>query len=122
MWAQEWTNLYPLVEPYPGVSSLDVTRRARGAAVGTPADGEARRELLHRAGLDPLPAPSGRGRCYRSRGPEVVCHASAWDVTYSGDLRIKMCIRPEEEHLITIHHELGHNYYQHAYVKHRSST
>jgi peptidyl-dipeptidase A len=47
----------------------------------------------------------------------VVCHASAWDVTYSGDLRIKMCIRPEEEHLITIHHELGHNYYQRAYVK-----
>jgi peptidyl-dipeptidase A len=25
MWAQEWPNIYPLVEPYPGVSSLDVT-------------------------------------------------------------------------------------------------
>ena len=47
----------------------------------------------------------------------MVCHASAWDVTCSDDLRIKMCIRPEEEDLITVHHELGHNYYQHAYVK-----
>ncbi len=25
MWAQEWGNIYPLVEPYPGEASLDVT-------------------------------------------------------------------------------------------------
>jgi peptidyl-dipeptidase A len=46
----------------------------------------------------------------------VVCHASAWDVTSSGDLRIKMCIRPTEDDFITLHHELGHNYYQRAYL------
>jgi peptidyl-dipeptidase A len=46
----------------------------------------------------------------------VVCHASAWDVTVSGDLRIKMCIRPIEEDFVVIHHELGHNFYQQAYV------
>jgi peptidyl-dipeptidase A len=32
MWAQEWTNIYPLVEPYPGVASLDVTRGSRRSA------------------------------------------------------------------------------------------
>jgi peptidyl-dipeptidase A len=52
----------------------------------------------------------------KPRDREVVCHASAWDVTSSGDLRIKMCIRPIEEDFITIHHELGHNFYQRAYV------
>ena len=31
-----------------------------------------------------------------------------------GDLRLKMCIRPTEEDLLTIHHELGHSYYQRA--------
>jgi peptidyl-dipeptidase A len=41
----------------------------------------------------------------------VLCHASAWDVTYSNDLRIKMCINRNQEDLITIHHELGHDYY-----------
>src|SRR5690606_37329058 len=25
MWAQQWSNIYPLVEPYPGIGSLDVT-------------------------------------------------------------------------------------------------
>ena len=42
---------------------------------------------------------------------EVVCHASAWDLTFGGDVRIKMCIKPNQEDLVTIHHELGHDYY-----------
>jgi peptidyl-dipeptidase A len=44
-----------------------------------------------------------------------VCHASAWDVDEKDDLRIKMCIKVNSEDFKTIHHELGHNYYQRAY-------
>jgi len=46
---------------------------------------------------------------------EVVCHASAWDIDYVDDLRIKMCIEQTGEDFSTIHHELGHNFYQRAY-------
>ena len=46
---------------------------------------------------------------------EVVCHASAWSIDLADDIRIKMCIDPTEEDFTTIHHELGHNYYQRAY-------
>ena len=46
---------------------------------------------------------------------EVMCHASAWDMNMQGDLRTKMCIRPSEEDLTTIYHELGHLYYDMAY-------
>ena len=46
---------------------------------------------------------------------EVVCHASAWDVDYVDDLRIKMCIDITAEDFTTVHHELGHNFYQRAY-------
>jgi peptidyl-dipeptidase A len=45
----------------------------------------------------------------------VVCHASAWDIDYVEDLRIKMCIEQKSEDFTTIHHELGHNFYQRAY-------
>src|SRR5262249_28431157 len=31
------------------------------------------------------------------------------------DLRIKMCIKINADDFVTIHHELGHNYYQRAY-------
>ena len=33
------------------------------------------------------------------------------------DLRVKMCIEPTGEDFVTIHHELGHNFYQRAYDK-----
>jgi len=48
---------------------------------------------------------------------EVVCHASAWDIDAVDDLRIKMCIDITGEDFQTIHHELGHNFYQRAYDK-----
>ena len=51
----------------------------------------------------------------KPRDREVVCHASAWDVDSVEDLRIKMCIDVNAEDFTTIHHELGHNYYQRAY-------
>jgi peptidyl-dipeptidase A len=46
---------------------------------------------------------------------DVVCHASAWSIDFKDDLRIKMCIEPTEEDFKTVHHELGHNFYQRAY-------
>jgi peptidyl-dipeptidase A len=46
---------------------------------------------------------------------EVICHASAWDIDNKDDLRIKMCIKINADDFVTIHHELGHNYYQRAY-------
>ena len=46
---------------------------------------------------------------------EVVCHASAWDIDYEKDVRLKMCVQINEEDFSTVHHELGHNYYQMAY-------
>ena len=53
----------------------------------------------------------------KPEGKEAVCHASAWDVTYNNDLRIKMCIQKTQEELKVIHHELGHDYYFTHYYK-----
>ena len=56
----------------------------------------------------------------------MVCHASAWDLDQVEDLRIKMCIQINDEDFTTIHHELGHNFYQRAYNEqsplHRNSA
>src|SRR5206468_585833 len=35
--------------------------------------------------------------------------------TLTDDLRIKMCIEIKESDLVTIHHELGHDYYYHYF-------
>ena len=52
-----------------------------------------------------------RSMLTRPRDREVVCHASAWDMDNTDDVRIKVCMKPTEEDLFTVYHELGHVYY-----------
>src|SRR3974377_1529352 len=67
-------------------------------------------------GFAPLPASFWeRSMFTKPADRDVVCHASAWDVDFKDDLRVKMCIQTTEEDFRVIHHELGHNYYQRAY-------
>jgi peptidyl-dipeptidase A len=67
-------------------------------------------------GFAPLPPTFfERSLLVRPKDREVVCHASAWDIDFQSDIRIKMCIEPTAEDFTTIHHELGHNFYQRAY-------
>jgi len=117
MWAQQWDQLYPDLEPFPGVGSIDLDAALVAQAYDPVKMTRTAEAFFTSLGLDPLPATFWeRSMLTKPRDREVVCHASAWDVTFSNDLRIKMCIRPKEDDFITIHHELGHNYYQRAYV------
>ncbi|RKG91959.1 M2 family metallopeptidase [Corallococcus terminator] len=118
MWAQEWNNIYPLVEPFPGQASLDVD--AALVKQGYDAQKMVRlgEKFFTSLGLKPLPPTFWeRSQFTKPKDRDVVCHASAWDVTYENDVRIKMCIKPTEEDLVTIHHELGHDYYYSYYYK-----
>jgi peptidyl-dipeptidase A len=116
MWAQSWDGIYSLLAPPGAGAGYDLTRllTARGT---TPTDMVRYAEAFFVSlGLDPLPASFWeRSMLVRPRDREVVCHASAWDIDFVDDLRIKMCIEITGEDFITIHHELGHNYYQRAY-------
>jgi peptidyl-dipeptidase A len=118
MWAQEWSNVYPLVEPYKGVGNLDVTAALKAKGYD-PIKMVKRGEAFYVSlGLDKLPETFWQRSMFtKPADREVVCHASAWDVTFHNDLRVKMCIKVNEEDLVTIHHELGHDYYFHAYYR-----
>ncbi|MGB6500728.1 MAG: M2 family metallopeptidase [Thermoplasmata archaeon] len=116
MWAQSWDGIYPLLAPTSAGRGFDLTRllAARGT---TPTEMVKIAEAFFVSlGLAPLPSSFWeRSMLVRPRDREVVCHASAWDIDYVNDLRIKMCIEITGEDFTTIHHELGHNYYQRAY-------
>lgn len=117
MWAQEWGNIYDVVAPKgAGDVGYDVTDLLK-AKKKTPLDmvkiGEGFYSSL---GFQPLPASFfERSQIVRPEGREVICHASAWDLDNKDDLRIKMCTKVNGDDFVTIHHELGHNYYQRAY-------
>jgi peptidyl-dipeptidase A len=67
-------------------------------------------------GFAPLPSTFwDRSQFVHPRDRAVVCHASAWDLDAKDDLRVKMCIEVNADYFTTVHHELGHNFYQRAY-------
>ena len=116
MWAQDWAALYPLVEPFPGVSSLDVDAALEGSGMDAKAMTRRAEDFYTSLGMPALPASFyEKSQFTKPADREVVCHASAWDMDLEGDVRIKMCIKPTEEEFRTIYHELGHIYYYLAY-------
>jgi len=116
MWSQEWAHIYPLVEAFPGKGQPDITRQLLAKKYDEQKLVRLGEQFFISLGLDPLPSTFWeRSLFVKPRDREVVCHASAWDVDMTGDLRIKMCIRVNHEDLVTIHHELGHNYYFNYY-------
>ncbi|MFO0581435.1 MAG: M2 family metallopeptidase [Anaeromyxobacter sp.] len=118
MWAQGWENVYGDLEPFPGVGTVDLDATLEAQKYDPVKMTKTAEAFYTSLGLDPLPQTFWeRSMLTKPRDREVVCHASAWDVTFAADLRIKMCIRPKEEDFVTIHHELGHNYYQRAYIQ-----
>jgi peptidyl-dipeptidase A len=118
MWAQQWDAIYDLVEPFPGQGSLDVDKKLVAKKYDPKKMVQLGEAFFTSLGLDPLPKSFWERSLFtRPKDREVVCHASAWDVSWNDDLRIKMCIEPTEDDLITIHHELGHDYYFHQYFK-----
>jgi peptidyl-dipeptidase A len=116
IWAQEWNNVYDLMDSPKPAQSFDLTKilqDRRTDARGMVKYGE---NFFSSIGFAPLPATFWERSLFtKPADRDVVCHASAWDVDLNDDLRVKMCILPTEEEFRVIHHELGHNYYQRAY-------
>ena len=118
MWAQQWNNIYDLLEPYPGVSNLDVTAALKKQGYDATRMARSAESFYVSLGFPKLPASFWQNSMLtRPRDRDVVCYASAWNMDTRGDVRIKECIQPTEEELYTIYHELGHVYYYLSYLE-----
>jgi len=115
-WAQTWGNIFPLLglsENSRGYDLTELLRAKKVDPIGTVKYGE---NFYKSLGFEPLPTTFWeRSLFVKPADREVVCHASAWDIDNQDDVRIKMCIQIRDEDFVTIHHELGHNFYQRAY-------
>ncbi|WP_339824448.1 M2 family metallopeptidase [uncultured Parasphingorhabdus sp.] len=119
MWAQEWGNIYDIVAPEgAGDIGFDTTELLVAKDYDAMKMVKAGEGFFSSLGFDPLPETFYQRSLFtKPADREVVCHASAWDIDNVDDIRIKMCIKVNGDDFTTIHHELGHNYYQRAYNK-----
>jgi peptidyl-dipeptidase A len=120
MWAQEWNNIYDIVAPPQKTPSFDLTELIKAKGMDELAMVRTGEHFFTSLGFEPLPKTFWERSLFKKPADrDVVCHASAWDVDNQDDLRLKMCIQITGEDFRTVHHELGHNFYQRAY-KHQS--
>jgi peptidyl-dipeptidase A len=118
MWAQDWSNIYPLVSPKDADPGYDLTEILKGRKTDPQQMVRYGEGFFTSLGFAPLPKTFWERSLFtKPRDRDVVCHASAWDIDNVEDLRIKMCIDITAEDFTTIHHELGHNFYQRSYSK-----
>jgi peptidyl-dipeptidase A len=116
MWAQEWGNIYPLVAPDSSDKGYDLTQLLKDHTVDEMGMVHYGIGFFSSLGFtEPQQTFWERSLFLKPRDRDVVCHASAWDIDNHEDVRLKMCIEIRDEDFVTIHHELGHNYYQRAY-------
>ena len=117
IWAQEWNNVYSLMDSPKPPQSYDLTKILQDRKTDARGMVKYGENFFTSLGFAPLPATFWERSLFtKPADRDVVCHASAWDVDFKEDLRVKMCIQIREEDFRTIHHELGHNFYQRAYM------
>jgi peptidyl-dipeptidase A len=116
MWAQEWGNIYDLVAPEPAVKTFDIAKALEGRNTDAKQLVHYGERFFESLGFGPLPDTFWqRSMLTKPRDRDAVCHASAWDIDQDRDVRLKLCIHITADDFTTVHHELGHVYYQMAY-------
>ena len=117
MWAQQWGNIYDLVAPENADPGYDVTQQLAVHQYDEIQMVKGAENFFTSLGFDPLPETFWtRSLFTKPADRDVMCQvASAWSMDGQDDIRIKMCIQKTGEEFATIHHKLGHNFYQRAY-------
>jgi peptidyl-dipeptidase A len=115
-WAQQWGGIFGILGLQENSRGYDLTGLLRAKnldARGMVRYGE---NFYKSMGFAPLPPTFWERSLFtKPADRDVVCHASAWDIDNKDDVRVKMCIQVRDVDFVTIHHELGHNFYQRAY-------
>lgn len=118
MWAQEWDQIYDVLAPPNADPGFDLTKLLEAKKVDQKGMAKYAENFFVSLGFPPLPQTFWeRSLLTEPRDRDVVCHASAWDIDYKDDLRVKACLKIKDDDFRTIHHEEGHNFYQRAYNK-----
>ena len=116
LWSQEWNNVADLMDAPKSPQSYDLSKILQDRKTDARGMVKYGENFFISLGFAPLPQTFWERSLFtKPADREVVCHASAWDIDAKDDLRIKVCIHATAEDFLTVHHELGHNFYQRAY-------
>ncbi|HXM34498.1 MAG TPA: M2 family metallopeptidase, partial [Pyrinomonadaceae bacterium] len=98
MWAQAWGNIYPLLAPAGGDRGYDLNQILKARNTEPKEMVRYGESFFKSLGFEQLPATFWERSLFtKPVDHDVVCHASAWDIDFEKDVRLKMCIQINEE-------------------------
>jgi peptidyl-dipeptidase A len=107
MWAQTWGNVYPILAPATSDRGYDLTKTLKARNTDAKQMVRYGEGFFTSLGFEQLPPTFwDRSLFAKPVDHDVVCHASAWDIDFEKDVRLKMCININEEDF-SVHHELN---------------
>lgn len=120
MWAQQWNNRFEDLIPYPDSPLVNITAALIQEGYTVRRMFTTAESFFTSIGLYPMsPKFWVRSLFEKPTDRSVACHASAHDMQYHDDFRVKMCTEINDDHFDTVHHEMGHIEYFMAYDKHQ---
>ncbi|EFN79409.1 Angiotensin-converting enzyme [Harpegnathos saltator] len=124
MWAQNWENLFELVQPFPASRKLDVTLEMMIQGITPLRMFQIAEEFFTSLGMKPMPPEFWKFSMFEKPiDRDVKCSPSAWDFCNKIDYRpvallIKQCTRATLEDLLSTHYEMAHLQYYLQYKDH----
>lgn len=112
MWGQTWEEVVELFSPYPEKPYVDVTNEMVKQGLTPVKIFQLGDEFFQSLNMTKLPEIFwNESVLEKPTDRQIVCHASAWDLYQTDDVRIKQCTEVTNSHLYIAHHELGHIQY-----------
>jgi hypothetical protein len=116
MWAQEWTARLDDLLPYPNVPMVNITGKLEEQQFTIHRLYKTAEEFFTSINLYPMTPKFWAYSLFKKPiDRDVVCHASAFDMSFHDDYRVKVCTELTDDYFYTVHHEMGHIEYFMAY-------
>lgn len=116
MWAQSWENVFDIVAPADADPGYDLDALLKQKGYDPIRITRTAETFFTSLGFAPLPQTFWERSLFtKPRDRDVMCYASTWNPDEKDDMRLKMCMSGSADDFQTVHHELGHNFYQRAY-------
>ncbi|CAF4154828.1 unnamed protein product, partial [Rotaria sordida] len=118
MWAQTWHDRLDDVIPYPDAPLINITKVLIEKKFSIHQLYTMGESFFTSIGLYPMtPKFWTRSMFKKPIDRDTVCHASAFDMEYHDDYRVKICTKINDNYFYTVYHEMGHIEYYMAYSK-----
>ena len=116
MWGDNWSNIFDQVKPATQNRRYDLTQLLQRKEINEVEMVKYGENFFTSLGFRPLPASFWERSIFtKPSDRDVVCAASAWNLDYESDIRLKMCLNVSGEDFVKIHQVLSRNYYQRSY-------